>query len=154
TPDAGSADAASELSLSDTSHCLGDACVCTPGEGTCAGGKATACNADGTGFVDFECDPVQGMTCEADGCKRQCSLGEIFQSYIGCDYFPTVTRNPVWSGFDFAAAVGNTSTQMAHITVTRGATMVETRAIAAGGLEVFKLPWVPELKGGDVDACQ
>ena len=134
--------------------CAGDACVCTPGTASCANGKATACRQDGSGIIDFDCDPVQGMTCDPDGCKGQCSPGELFASYIGCDYFPTVTLNPVWSGFDFAVAVGNTTMQAANVTVTRGATSVDSRMVAAGSLEVFKLPWVPELKGGDADACQ
>jgi hypothetical protein len=122
--------------------------------GTCADGKARTCAADGSGFIEFDCDPVQGMACTPDGCKGQCSLSEIGASYIGCDYYPTVTLNPVWSGFDFAVAVGNASDQTAHVTVTRGSTSVATQAVEKGGIQVIKLPWVPELKGGDVNACQ
>jgi len=89
-----------------------------------------------------------------DGCKGQCSLSEIGASYIGCDYYPTVTLNPVWSGFDFAVAVGNASDQTAHITVSRGSASVASQTIDKGGIQVIKLPWVAELKGGDVNACQ
>ena len=128
--------------------------MCQAGAGTCADGKARACRADGSGYVEFDCDPVQGMTCMPDGCKGQCSLSEIGASYIGCDYYPTVTLNPVWSGFDFAVAVGNASDQTAHITVTRGSTSVASQTIEKAGIQVIKLPWVAELKGGDVNACQ
>jgi hypothetical protein len=131
-----------------------DSCVCTPNTGTCADGKAKACKPDGSGYVEFECDPVQGMTCAADGCKGTCASAAIDASYIGCDYYPTVTLNPVWSGFDFAVAVGNASDAPAHVTVSRGAASVATPTIDKKGIAVIKLPWVTELKGGDVDACQ
>jgi hypothetical protein len=135
--------------------CNGDACVCQPGVGsTCSNGKANACRGDGSGYFEFECDPVQGMTCDPDGCKGVCADAAVGPSYLGCDYYPTVTLNPVWSGFDFAVAVGNASDQPAHVTVTRGAMSIATQMIDKGGIEVIKLPWVAELKGGDVNACQ
>jgi IgGFc binding protein len=131
-----------------------DSCVCTPNTGSCSGGKAKACKPDGSGFVEFECDPVQGMTCAPDGCKGSCASSTIDASYIGCDYYPTVTLNPVWSGFDFAVAVGNASDVAARVTVTRGTAAVASQTIDKKGIAVIKLPWVAELKGGDVDACQ
>jgi hypothetical protein len=131
-----------------------DRCICQPGEASCADGKAKACKADGSGFVEFECDPVQGMTCEPSGCKGRCAETWTTTSYIGCDYYPTVTLNPVWSGFDFAVAVGNASDAPAHVTITRGSAMVATDTVDKDGIRIFKLPWVPELKGGDVNACQ
>jgi hypothetical protein len=132
----------------------GDRCVCRPKTGSCADGKAKACKPDGTGYVEFECDPMQGMTCSADGCRGVCAEAAVDASYIGCDYYPTVTLNPVWSGFDFAVAVGNTSDKTAQVTVTRGGTTVTTQSVDRKGIAVLKLPWVPELKGGEVDACQ
>ncbi|HVY47217.1 MAG TPA: IgGFc-binding protein [Minicystis sp.] len=128
--------------------------VCAPGSGTCKDGQAKACRPDGSGYVEFACDPVQGESCTASGCKGACSPGELGPSYIGCDYWPTVTLNPVWSGFDFAVAVANASNQTAKVTVTKGSSTVQTATVPPGNLSVFKLPWVAELKGGDVDACQ
>jgi hypothetical protein len=134
--------------------CLGDRCVCVPQAGSCSGGKAKACRPDGSGYLEFDCDPVQGMTCHPDGCRGVCAPPELGPSYIGCEYYPTVTLNPVWSGFDFAVAVANASATDAHVNVARGSRAVATATIAAGGIEIVKLPWVAELKGGDVDACQ
>jgi hypothetical protein len=131
-----------------------DSCVCTPNTGSCADGKAKACKPDGSGYVEFECDPVQGMTCAPDGCKGSCASAAVHASYIGCDYYPTVTLNPVWSGFDFAVAVGNASDGAAHVTVSRAGMTVAAEVVDRKGLAVLKLPWVAELKGGDVDACQ
>jgi len=51
-------------------------------------------------------------------------------------------------------AVGNTADVSAHVKVTRGADDVTTATVAQGSMAVIKLPWVLELKGGDVDACQ
>ena len=128
--------------------------VCTAGAGTCQNGQAKVCRADGTGYIEFACDTVQGMVCDPDGCKGACSPAELIPSYYGCDYFPTVSLNPVWSGFPFAVVVANVADTEATITVTRGGTAVATDTVPAKGVTTLTLPWVPELKGGDVDACQ
>lgn len=147
-------------------HCLGAtlsvdgelqtlACVsCSPGEASCSGGSAKLCRKDGSGFDTFECDVKQGMTCEADGCKGACAPPEVSASYIGCDYYPTVTLNPVWSGFDFAVTVSNASDASAHVIVTRGDELIRELDIGKGALETIKLDWVSALKGGDQNACQ
>ena len=150
----GNASDAGEGGLINVSTCGMDRCVCQPGQASCTNGVAKACKSDGSGFVEFECDAVQGMSCEPSGCKGSCAETWTTTSYIGCDYYPTVTLNPVWSGFDFAVAVGNASDQPAHLTITRGSTSVAAETVDAGGIRIVKLPWVPELKGGDVNACQ
>ena len=128
--------------------------VCTPGEGSCEAGAARVCNAEGTAFIEYECDPAQGMACEADGCKGSCSIAELGSSYQGCDYYPTVTVNPVFSGFHFAVAVANTGSEVAHVVVTRGAATHAEVDVPARQLRMIPLPWVAELKGGDQDSCQ
>jgi hypothetical protein len=112
------------------------------------------CLADGSGTISFDCDPVQGMVCNPDGCTGTCAPAQLRKSYIGCDYLPTVTLNPVWSGFDFAVAVSNTASTQANVTVTQGTTPIATQTVQPGAVSVIKLPWVTALKGGDVDACQ
>ena len=128
--------------------------VCTPGEGSCEGGAARLCNAEGTEVTEFECDVAQGMVCEPDGCKGSCSPAQLGSSYVGCDYYPTVTANPVFSGFSFAVAVSNTGTEPADVIVTRGSATQTEVAVPAGELRIIPLPWVAELKGGDQDSCQ
>jgi hypothetical protein len=130
-------------------------CVqCVPGESSCADGTGLLCREDGSGFDAFECDPQQGMTCEPDGCKGACAPPEVTTSYIGCDYYPTVTLNPVWSGFDFAVAISNASDAPADVIITRGEQTVRELQIGVHALEVVPLEWVTALKGGDQDACQ
>src|SRR3954465_3101163 len=47
-----------------------------------------------------------------------CADAALQKSYVGCDYWPTVTGNPVWNEFDFAVVVANTGTTDATVTVT------------------------------------
>lgn len=130
-------------------------CVqCVPGDASCDGGAARYCREDGSGYLEFECDPEQGLTCEPEGCKGACAPPEVTASYIGCDYYPTVTLNSVWQGFDFAVAIANASSEAASVHITRGLQTVDTLEVAAGALRVVPLPWVSALKGDDVDACQ
>jgi hypothetical protein len=124
---------------------------CVPGQTSCANGHATWCRNDGT-LAEFECDATQGLTCEPGGCRGPCALNEVQDSYIGCDYYPTVTLNPVWHGFSFAIAVSNTQSQATLVTITRGDTTLKSVSVPGNALSTFELPWVPELKGGDV-AC-
>ncbi|MBI5537435.1 MAG: IgGFc-binding protein [Deltaproteobacteria bacterium] len=120
---------------------------CIPGAGSCAGGIAQVCRADGTGYATFECDPVQGMDCQPEGCKGACAWASLGPSYIGCDYFPTVTLNPVWPMFNFAVVVGNTSDKQASITITKGSETLVNKTLEPGALTTIKLPWVDDLKG-------
>lgn len=128
--------------------------VCNPGEGSCEGSAARLCNAEGTAVVEFECDGEQGMRCEPDGCKGSCSPAELGAGYVGCDYYPTVTPNPVFSGFKFAVAVANSGSEAARVVVTRGPAQVAELVVPAAELRMLPLPWVAELKGGDQDSCQ
>jgi hypothetical protein len=123
--------------------------VCLPGTGTCNGEVGTHCKADGSGYADEACDALQGTTCNAatGACDGACSLGQLGQSYIGCDYWPTITSNNLLVGnFNFAVAVSNTTSSPATVTITRGANTVSSVSIDPNSVQVVKLPWVSELK--------
>src|SRR5581483_9557709 len=49
---------------------------------------------------------------------KTCDEAAMNKSYIGCDYWPTVVANAVWSIFDFAVVISNPGTDAADITVT------------------------------------
>jgi hypothetical protein len=88
------------------------------------------------------------------GDPTTCDGAAAARTYVGCEFWPTVTYNPVWSVFDFAVVVANAGTQPADVKVDRGGTQVgSTVTVAPGSLEKIFLPWVPELKGGDFDSC-
>lgn len=76
-----------------------------------------------------------------------CAEAEQARSYVGCDYWPTVTSNMVQDIFDFAVAVANVGTEDARVTVTGPGGVNKTVAVAGGSLNQIILPWVPELKG-------
>src|SRR5690606_33875010 len=68
-------------------------------------------------------------------------------------FWPTVTANQVWSIFDFAIAVVNGGSAAANVSVELGSSAVATATVPAGQVQMFHLPWVPELKGPDSDNC-
>ncbi len=105
---------------------------------TGANGGSIAVNTGGMGMMGVD-NPV---TC-ADAMANS--------SYVGCDFWPTVVYNPVYSVFDFAAVVANAGDTPAVVTVSRNG-MQATVTVQPGSLEEIKLPWVPELKGKDFDA--
>ncbi len=82
-----------------------------------------------------------------------CAEAATYRTYIGCDFWPTPVSNTVWSIFDFAVVVANAGDQSADVTVTRGGTPVAMATVAPNDLVKIFLPWIPELKGGDFDAC-
>jgi hypothetical protein len=80
-----------------------------------------------------------------------CADAQTSKSYVGCDFWPTVVYNPVYSVFDFAAVVANAGTTPADVTVSRSTGSVKV-TVMPGSLQEIKLPWVPELKGADFAA--
>jgi hypothetical protein len=76
-----------------------------------------------------------------------CDQAAALHSYVGCDYWPTVTANGVWSIFDYAVA-GSTP---ADVTVTGPNAVNQKVTVAPGEIQKIYLPWVPALKGPDWD---
>jgi hypothetical protein len=139
-------------------------CVqCMPNAGKCAFNLAKVCDATGTQEVNFVCDGP-GMQCAPDGCDGVCSPTTLGMSNRGCEFWPTVTANSVWSdrlhqgasGFHFGLLLGNDSTTLpAHVTVSLAEhTPTEKKwelDLAPGQVAQQVLDWVPELKGADWD---
>ena len=134
--------------------------LCVPGKGTCSGDNAHTCADDGNSFVDNYCDPTEGVTCDpAQGaCVGDCSPQALGNSYIGCEYYPTVTGNTTGTDFDFAVAIANTSANPAMVTIDGGALgATQMVTVAPGAVAVQILPWVPTLKLCDspsTDGCE
>lgn len=84
---------------------------------------------------------------------KDCEEAEREGSYVGCDFWPTVVANGVWSIFDFTVVVANAGDQPAKIRVERNGQVVATATVAPSSLEKIYLPWVPELKGPEIDNC-
>ena len=134
--------------------------MCQVGAATCSGDTATVCNDTGTGFVDVFCDPVQGMSCDPNasgGCVGQCAPKSLGTSYIGCEYYPTVTGNTAGTEFDFAVAIANTTVTQASVTIEGGALGApQVVTVPPSSVVVQKLPWQIALKLCDqpfTDGC-
>ena len=76
------------------------------------------------------------------------------RSYVGCDYWPTVVANNVWSIFDYAVVVANAGSSTASVTITGPNGTSQTQTVAPNALGKFYLPWVPVLKGPDTDSLR
>jgi hypothetical protein len=133
--------------------------LCVPGTGTCNGNDAHTCADDGMSYVDTTCDPVQGETCDpaAGGCTGPCSHKALGNSYIGCEYYPTVTGNDTGTTFDFAVAIANTTSTAATVQIDGGALTTPMMVmVPANAVVVQTLPWVTTLKlcdTPDTDGC-
>jgi hypothetical protein len=110
------------------------------------------CNANGDGWDPYyTCDGLLGLTCDPQigDCNGPCKQDNLGTSYIGCEYYPTVTSNSVDTSYHFAVAVANTSPNAATVTVHQGANQVTQVVVAANSLQIINLPWVQTLKGGE-----
>ena len=86
------------------------------------------------------------------GDPKTCEEAAASASYVGCDFYPTVTPNAVWEIFDYAVVVANTGDNVVDVNVDRGGTSVATAQIQPDSLETIFLPWVIELKGPPADS--
>lgn len=112
-------------------------------------------NGDG-GDSGFNADgPQFGDVGGGDGSLTlaTCADAATAKSYVGCDYWPTVTGNNVWSIFDYAVVVANASGQLAQVTITGPNGTNQTGTVPPGQLQKFYLPWVTSLKGPDADGA-
>lgn len=78
---------------------------------------------------------------------ESCEAAALGHTYVGCDFWPTITANPVYVEFDPAVVVANGSSQEAIVTIDGPAAFHQQVTIAPGGLSTIKLAWVPGLKG-------
>jgi len=111
--------------------------------------------ADGQTFQDGGFDPVDGAI-PPTGVTRDpvdCDEAKATKSYVGCDYWPTVNANAVWSIFDFAVVVSNSGTKAADVQVTGPNGFTRQVQVPVGELKKIYLPWVPALKGADATGC-
>ena len=116
----------------------------TPSSDSGAGGDSSTCIVCGGGDGG-------GMGTQSP-IPTTCSDSIARNSYIGCDYWPTVTLNPVWPQFDFAVAVSNPQSTAVMVSVAGGAlTQTLMVSVPAGSVKAITLPWVPELKGPTFD---
>lgn len=96
---------------------------------------------------DFAEAGADAPAVEAAEDPTTCAEAADAKSYVGCDYWPTVTPNLVASVFDFAVVVANVGKEEANIEVTGPEGTNESVTVASGALQIVYLPWVSDLKG-------
>ena len=124
----------------------GFGCVtCAPGTGSCNGSTGTLCKSDGSGFVQNDCDPLMGLSCNAGVCTGACA--NVGQSYIGCDYYAVTMSNPALNQAVFTASVSisNTGPSTASVNIVGPAAFNQTYSVASGAIQEVTLPWVSAL---------
>jgi hypothetical protein len=123
-------------------------CVfCHPGEGACDGDLAQRCADDGSGWLESECDSLQGILCDPSIglCTGACLPANLGVGSLGCDFYPTVTINGVDHAAPFGIAVSNPGPDPATITV-ESTVPAETFVVPAGAIVTHDLPWVNALQ--------
>ena len=108
------------------------------GGGASGGNDGLIVTNDGSGGSGGGGNPDNPATCDDAKANR---------TYVGCEFWPTITYNPVYTDFDFAVVIANGGSVDAQINVTGPNGFTKTAAVSAGGLTSIILPWVPELKG-------
>ncbi len=84
---------------------------------------------------------------DADKVPQTCSAAAEFGSYLGCEFWPTVTsNNGLDDDFEFTVVVTNPTQAIATIEVKRAGDKVAGAVVSPGQLTKIQLPWVTELK--------
>jgi|GEM_PF-1110100 len=126
--------------------------VCNEGDTRCVSGNTgvmESCNESGTEWVQTPCQSNE--ICSYGECLTKCELAEKSNSYMGCNFWPTVTMNSGldegFSGeFGFAAVVGNTNDEVAHVTVIDHSNGQSTQVnVQANAVETISLAWKENL---------
>ena len=112
---------------------------------------ASGDDSDGPGGPVLDVGPGGGGT-DPGVDPQTCAEAAIHATYVGCDFWPTVTYNPVLTNFTFTAAVANGGDEPAEVRVERDGVEVATVTVAPGSLEKIPLPWVDGLKGPQFNA--
>jgi hypothetical protein len=132
------------------------ACGAGNTDGTTGGGgdgSGNGTNDGGSTAVFMTGGGTEGGGPPTGGDPKTCAEAQNAKTYIGCEFWPTVVANNVWSIFDYAVVVANGQTEPAEITVQRNGATVSTATVQPNSTATVYLPWVPELKGPDFGTC-
>jgi hypothetical protein len=142
------------LSLISGSLQLASGCAATrdntfTGGSSGTGGGGTTSSGQGGDVIGFD-GGFGGSTSSSGGVPQTCADALASQSYIGCEYWPTVTSNSgLFEQFQYAIAAANPTASDATVTVERGGQKIKEVTIAPGQLQTMQLAWVADLKGSD-----
>jgi hypothetical protein len=116
-----------------------------------AGGGGDGIGIDPTGGGGSAIGIAGGFMMSGDGGVTEdpqtCDEAANLHSYVGCEFWPTITANPVYVEFDPAVIVANGTGQDATVTVDGPASFHQQVTVKSGELQTILLKWVPDLKG-------
>lgn len=127
--------------------------VCEPGSQRCNADGLTVerCAMDGMSWAMSErCNAAMGLACEGFRCVNLCDRAASQRSYLGCEYWPTVTPNPAMAPFggtfNFGVTVANPQDFPVTVTISGGA-LAAPRTVMVGPntTRTETLPWVAAL---------
>jgi hypothetical protein len=123
-------------------------CVaCAPNTSLCLGETSRRCEPDGSGYVDDPCDgPGEACDHDSGGCYEPCSAMTLANTYLGCEYFPTVTGNMVSNTYSFAIIIANYHPVAITGTLDGADLPLQQFEIPANSVLVKTLPWQQDLK--------
>lgn len=125
---------------------------CDPAQGgICEGDDLYECTAEGAKGAKVK--TCQAGACVSGRCQDPCSKAAEKRSYLGCEYWPTVTSNASLAGdFKFAVVVANPQAQAVDVAISTLANpSLKKLTLQPGAVETIELPWIGPLKG-PVDA--
>jgi hypothetical protein len=127
-----------------------------PGEQHPGGPNGSAGSGGGGLILGAGGSPINGGgVADPDGGDQinptTCDEAASSHTYVGCEFWPTVTANPVWVEFDPAVIVANGGTQPADVKIDGPDGFHQEVTVAVGGLQTILLKWVPGLKGPEYD---
>ena len=126
--------------------------TCDPAQGgICEGDDLYECTVEGAKGGKVKTCPAG--TCASGRCQDPCSKAAEKRSYLGCEYWPTVTSNASLAGdFKFAVVVANPQVQAVDVAISTLANpSLEKLTLQPGAVETIELPWIGPLKA-PVDA--
>ncbi|HEX3695857.1 MAG TPA: IgGFc-binding protein [Polyangia bacterium] len=116
-----------------------------PGSGSGGSGGSTSNTGSGGGAVNNNGGSGGGGV--VDNQPATCAQAASAHSYVGCEFWPTITANPVWTEFDPAVIIANGGTADAAVTIDGPASFHKQVTVGPGKLETVLLAWMMDLKG-------
>src|SRR5262245_38750 len=89
------------------------------GAGVGSGSMGSWASAGTAGGSDLDFDGGTPGDPGFQGDPTTCEDAAALHTYVGCDFWPTVTANWAWSIFDYAVIVANAGDVPADVTITR-----------------------------------
>lgn len=133
--------------------CLdGVGCVsCEPGTTVCDGDSVVVCGDDGEpGGAIAECDPVQGLACDAGACTGACAFDPARGSEVGCEFHALPLPSSVVADGGFGVALTNTCDATTNLRIDAAGSQLFMLTLMPQETRFIELPRLPPLYNADV----